>query len=256
MSINSFENWKIITENSEEEKYLYENFIFLYNIFKGIFGEELLNKEDCAVINDKNGSSPNMTYFSSENLLYIILNSNSLNYWAQLIYQLSHEMTHYLCRQYRNDSRGNYNSLSWFEETICEAMSLFILKIASENWHNNHLSKINPKFSKSLKDYYSNELSKTVINNGDIFIENVSSLSELEYINIHAVDKRELRVNARNKTFDLICSSKNGDIQKIIEYNDYIKENSKNLLIDFEKWELETKSPFIKSLSIIQPIIT
>jgi hypothetical protein len=256
MSIKSFKNWAIITENDEEEKYLYENFIFLYDIFKEIFGEELLNKENCAVNNDKNGSYPQMTYHSVEKLLYITLNSSNLSYWAQLIYQLSHEMTHYLCRQYRNDFGSNYNSLSWFEETICEAISLFVLKIASEKWHTNHLSEINPKFSEALNDYYMNELSKKpVINNGDIFIKNISSLSELEYINNLAEDKRELRVNARNKTFDLLCSSRIEDIQKLIGYNDYIKENSRNLLIDFEKWELETKSPFIKSLSIIQPII-
>ncbi|OQD59874.1 hypothetical protein MBBAR_1c02840 [Methanobrevibacter arboriphilus JCM 13429 = DSM 1125] len=79
-------------------------------------------------------------------------------------------------------------------------------------------------------------------------------MKQLEYINVHAEDKRELRINIKNKLFNLFCSYEFREIKRIIEYDNYIK-NSNNLLIDFEKWGSETKSLFIKSLSEIQPQI-
>jgi hypothetical protein len=253
MNTKKFKNWTIITEDKNEEKYLFENFIFIYNIFKKIFGEELLNKEECRIINNTESSYPQLIYLPNEKNLYIILNLKELSFWGQLLYQLSHEMTHYLCRQQRNDY--SYSHLKWLEETICEAFSLFIVKIASEKWNNNKLHKINPTFDKSLKDYYKQEYGK--INRTDeTLLEDIKTLKELEYINRYAEDKRELRNNTRNNLFDILNSYEFGEIKRIIEYNDYMKENSNNLLIDFEKWESETNSPFIKSLKKIQPLMT
>jgi hypothetical protein len=67
-------------------------------------------------------------------------------YWSQLIYQFSHELTHAYCRK----SSGVESHLSsphdWFEEMICEAVSLRVLHDLSVKW------KIDPPY-KSLQSY-------------------------------------------------------------------------------------------------------
>lgn len=52
-------------------------------------------------------------------------------YWSQYSYQWSHELCHILCR-YRADGQDN----KWFEETLCELASLYVLRRMSESWAN------------------------------------------------------------------------------------------------------------------------
>jgi len=51
------------------------------------------------------------------------------NLWAQYAYQFSHELCHVLCR-YDRDPTGN----QWFEESLCELASLFVLRRMAETW--------------------------------------------------------------------------------------------------------------------------
>lgn len=51
-------------------------------------------------------------------------------YWAQYSYQFAHEFCHVLCG-YRGD--GNRRN-KWFEETLCETASLFVLRGMSRSW--------------------------------------------------------------------------------------------------------------------------
>ncbi|WP_143327233.1 hypothetical protein [Clostridium tertium] len=64
-------------------------------------------------------------------------------------YQLSHELCHYTIRQ---DCR-NISIIKWFEETVCEAMSLYILGYFSETWYQCEISKINENYSNDIKKY-------------------------------------------------------------------------------------------------------
>ena len=50
-------------------------------------------------------------------------------YWAQMTYQFSHEFCHILC-----DYKENPNPNKWFEETLCEMASLFVLRRSAETW--------------------------------------------------------------------------------------------------------------------------
>src|SRR5450759_2591810 len=46
-------------------------------------------------------------------------------YWAQFAFQFGHEMCHVLCEY------GDYpNPNKWFEETLCETASLFVLGLS------------------------------------------------------------------------------------------------------------------------------
>jgi hypothetical protein len=50
-------------------------------------------------------------------------------YWCQYAYQFSHEFCHILCG-FDDDWKGNL----WFEESLCEAASLFVLRRMAETW--------------------------------------------------------------------------------------------------------------------------
>lgn len=57
------------------------------------------------------------------------LNTGDL-YWAQYAFQFGHELCHVLAR-YDDDPTGN----RWFEESICELSSLFVLRRMGETWN-------------------------------------------------------------------------------------------------------------------------
>jgi hypothetical protein len=50
-------------------------------------------------------------------------------YWSQLTYQFAHEFTHVLCGAKPVEHRHK-----WFEESLCEAASLFVLRRSAETW--------------------------------------------------------------------------------------------------------------------------
>jgi hypothetical protein len=49
--------------------------------------------------------------------------------WAQYTYQFAHEFCHILC-EYDEDE----NPCKWFEESLCELASLFVLRRSAETW--------------------------------------------------------------------------------------------------------------------------
>ena len=51
-------------------------------------------------------------------------------YWSQYAYQFSHELCHILT----NSDRFGSHKHKWFEETVCEAASLFALHRIAETW--------------------------------------------------------------------------------------------------------------------------
>jgi len=61
-------------------------------------------------------------------LVRIRLNTGG-NLWSQYAYQFAHEVCHVLCR-YDRDPTGN----QWFEESLCEMASLFVLRRMATTW--------------------------------------------------------------------------------------------------------------------------
>lgn len=124
--------------------YLHE---FLMVEYERIFSVETMHRFDCTIYNDPNSPCPRCDY---SNPARIRLHQQSLNLWAQTVYQLSHEMTHYACYSVRGRSNG---AISWYEEVACEAMSLYALEYAAANWKSCWLSHINPRFDGTIRDY-------------------------------------------------------------------------------------------------------
>lgn len=52
------------------------------------------------------------------------------SYWCQYVYQFSHELCHILT----NFDRAGQHRHKWFEESLCELSSLFVLHRLAENW--------------------------------------------------------------------------------------------------------------------------
>lgn len=63
---------------------------------------------------------------------YVVLLNVNGRYWAQLAYQFSHEMCH-LMSNYDLAPR-NASHQQWFEESLCEAFSLFTLEKMTQHW--------------------------------------------------------------------------------------------------------------------------
>ncbi|MGB1255252.1 MAG: hypothetical protein ACPG51_05275 [Thiolinea sp.] len=63
---------------------------------------------------------------------YIVLLDVKGRYWAQLAYQFAHEMCHLLTNY--DLAPNNVTRQQWFEESICEAFSLFVLERMAEQW--------------------------------------------------------------------------------------------------------------------------
>jgi len=60
--------------------------------------------------------------------LYVRLSTGG-TLWAQYTYQFAHEFCHILC-----SFDGDENPNKWFEESLCETASLFVLRRMSETW--------------------------------------------------------------------------------------------------------------------------
>ena len=65
---------------------------------------------------------------NSKGEIRVRLNTHG-TYWAQMTYQFSHELGHILC-----DYKDNPNPNKWFEESVCETASLFVLRRSAETW--------------------------------------------------------------------------------------------------------------------------
>ncbi len=60
--------------------------------------------------------------------IVVLLDTQDL-YWCQYTYQVAHEFCHILCN-FDDDWKGNL----WFEESICETASLFVLRRLAQTW--------------------------------------------------------------------------------------------------------------------------
>jgi hypothetical protein len=123
MSIQA-DNWILLNKRAYEDKYMRPLFDFILKFFIEIFGEEIMFSEPCVVYNDPSEDVPMMII--NYDPIKIRTNAKSLNHWAQYIYYLSHELTHYAIRQQKKDKT---TIVKWFEETVCEALSMYIASL-------------------------------------------------------------------------------------------------------------------------------
>lgn len=82
----------------------------------------------------------------------IFLHPAGPSYWAQITYQLSHELCHFYL--YEGIKIQNYK---WFEETLCELSSLFFLKQMSKYW-NASISLQKKSYHSAFESYFNSAI--------------------------------------------------------------------------------------------------
>jgi hypothetical protein len=106
------------------------------------------------VRNDKTG--PISLYEKGATGEYIVLLNVNGRYWAQLAYQFSHEMCHLMSNY--DLSPNNVSRQQWFEESLCEAFSLFALEKMAKQWETNppypQWQEYAPKFTEYEQDMF------------------------------------------------------------------------------------------------------
>lgn len=237
-----FKNWYI--EKFENEKdtnnleYITEHMI---RKFISIFGRDIMLKEDCYIYLDKQASCPMLVL--NHEVLKIRLTSEGTNYWCQIIYQLSHEMCHYAMRQSSDDKEV----ISWFEETMCEAMSLYFLNYFAKTWPSCKLYKINKGYSKSIKNYLDDKLGNYKEKS---ILQKCVDFLQLEHIEKTCTDNRDFRAEDRDKIYYLFKKHS----KKIHMILDYKKYKVNKIGINFELWLKNKKNDsFIKGLKDLLP---
>lgn len=231
-SIN-LNNWTIQADTLKECENLVIILKFTTELMGCRFDAGDFFKEPCILFTEyKEDSCPRLIYANPndpQDSLKLRLNTNITKLrFAQIIYQLSHELTHYVLRQYR-ETPCKGKIISWFEETVCEAMSLYILDLAEKHWEDFDLYANNKDYAKNIEDYLENELKKV----GNNTLDSCSSIEELAEINNTAQGKREDRRNERNILYRLFKKYPS-EIKNIGYYSLFIKDE---VLIDFDKWK-------------------
>lgn len=236
----TFTNWTPAIGTEDDQKYMRPLFEFLLLQFVEIFGETILGAEQCIAYNDSTAPFPML--ITNRTPIQLRTCSKSLRYWAQYIYQTSHELTHYVIRQYKEDKDA---IVRWFEETLCEAMSLYILKSSSLRWHECALSHINSNYGTSLMDCFKSTYDET----GPSSLKACRSLDDLKNIESTCQTQRISRTIERNYLVDAFCEHPES-ISAFVYYPLYMRGD---LQIDFEKWKESDSTPLVSKLESIQP---
>jgi len=140
-------------------------------------------------------------------------------------------------------------TLSWFEEIICEAISLYALEYAVNNWDKCKLSKINPTFFNSHRTYLENELNLEYTN-GFKQCDSVEKLKNYEFQKFPE-NQRQTHKNERNIVYKAI-SANPLDLKCILSYTKYIENNG--VTINFEQWIQDNPCHLLKVLKAVQPV--
>ncbi|HFD2066643.1 TPA: hypothetical protein ACF2DS_002417 [Clostridium perfringens] len=248
IKLDSRDNFLIYsTEDNFENKSIKNILEHMLTEFDLIFTDSLTKIKECNLFKDPNSDCP-MLITNDPNSLKIRLSLESYTNWCQCVYQLSHELCHYILNQTSNGKE----TLKWFEETLCEAMSLYILDFFYETWSDCTLSYNDPKYKQHFKTYL-DDIVKLSPTNG---LSKCTTIDDLILINFNSERDRSDRISERNYLFELFNSYKNkGNKEKISLIKDYQKYISSNgITIDFDKWYKDTGEDFIQKLSKIQPI--
>lgn len=238
-----FKNWILYFSTKDEQKCIPALFAFVLQQFIEIFGAKSMKCEECIVYNDPNAPYPMLiTNRSPINIRTCSTLSSTSWGWAQYIYQISHELTHYIIRQYKEDKELH---VRWFEETLCEAMSLYILRVSSQRWNKCNLSAIKPHYDEVFIEYFNNVYSKT----SPSALQECHSFEELKNIENICEEQRISRSTERNFLADTFCEHPE-NISAFVWYTRYMRGD---LLIDFKKWKEDDPNPLISKLESIQP---
>ncbi len=83
------------------------------------------------------------------------------SYWAQYTYQFAHECAHVLAGGAPAKHRHK-----WFEESLCEAASLFVLRRSAETWKTSPPYPGGESFAPALRNYADDRMKKGLLPEG------------------------------------------------------------------------------------------
>lgn len=218
-------------------------FKFLLPEFERIFGKETFSNEQCMIYNNPFALCPMLEHGSP---LKIRLSQEKTTYWAQTIFQLSHELCHYAIRQFKLDKT---KTLSWYEEIVCEALSLYALRWSAVNWKMCTLSKCNSTFNIAIQKYLNAELRDAVTSE---FSQCITYKLLQKYENEGMPENcRSSHRKERNFLFSkMLCNLQ--DCKSLCYYQNYL--NPDGLTFDFEKWMQDHNNQLIDAIREIQPL--
>lgn len=182
------------------------------------------------VINDANRGYPQfcpVTLNPNNQSEKIYLNLVSIVFWniPQIVYQFSHEFTHYVI--YHLNPNENQKA-KWIEETICEAMSLVFLHAFDKNWDNISFSKVLKNFNIKIQQYLCDRLNEQ----GNGRLSKCCGLAELQEINQTSEEQRIDRREEMHKLFYYVKDVE--DVKALVHYRDFIEPNT--ILLDTDKY--------------------
>jgi hypothetical protein len=90
-----------------------------------------------------------ITLFQRNDRGEIVIRLNTeKTYWCQYAYQFAHEFCHVLC-----GFKAGYQGNKWFEETLCETASLYVVLAMSRTWRTSAPYAHWKDYRDSLRDY-------------------------------------------------------------------------------------------------------
>ena len=248
------DNWYYSTDSGQKDEYIEGIFSTLYPQYAAIFGEEAMSYRPVIIYNSPDAPNPNTSAY--EEYTIIKLSLDKTGYWSQMIFQLSHEMTHFAFGSSKPDSTIEKKRMfsQWNEEIICEAMSLYMLDYMSENWAQCPLSKINRTYGASIGEYLEDAYNEYK-GNALLSSDNASlSGKDFKALSDAANKDRDRHGAEANYCYDLYVKYGNQVIGEVL--NMYRYYNSEFSCINFTAWANQTKHVnFVKELSRVQPEI-
>jgi len=127
-------------------------------------------------------SGPIVLYVRNPRGEIVIRLDTESTYWCQYAYQFAHEFCHVLCG-YDEDFQGN----KWFEETLCETASLFVIRAMGKAWKDDPPYGHWKDFRHALREYADDVIAKR---------EKVVEIYEKGLAGFYRAHRTELEANA------------------------------------------------------------
>lgn len=254
------DNWRYFTMSGERDTDLEALFTALYPQYAAIFGEDRMSYKRIIIYDVPDAPYPITKAYDEYTTIKLAVNLSLPDRMAQMIYQLSHEMTHCAINSLRpdesvEDDDWDNNFSKWNKEIICEAMSFYMLDYMSENWDLCSLFQKEPD-SAFIDDYF--QYCYADGKNLPLKYDTVTYTSEeFKELSDRCDESKEERYNhaaERNYCYQLFQKYGDKVIGEVLRMYDYY--NPDYDFIDFTAWEKDSKYPdFVRELSKIQPII-
>ncbi|WP_254508860.1 hypothetical protein [Anatilimnocola floriformis] len=132
------------------------------------------------------GKSGPIVLYQRNDMREIVLKLDTSNtFWSQYAYQFGHEFCHILCRYRPSDGKN-----LWFEETLCETASLYVLRSMARDWKKSPPYRNWTDYRDSLRDYADDQIRKR---------EHVREIHASGLAAFYRSHAEELRKNATNR---------------------------------------------------------